>query len=1066
MADKRIDELTAATSLGDSDLLVVEQSSAAKKATGTVVSNYINSKFGLYGMASDISALQTAVAGKQDALTLPLPVAQGGTGATTAGNARINLGLGTAATADIDNTLSIQGGVADSATVGKVIFFDSNDISIWASGAISSSSGDNTSSTTRIRTIDYLSKGVKKVAVASGYKYILFAYEDGTYIGTWNGTSFSKSGNWRTDVTDLINLPDYDFRVVLATSPTDETIGVDSALNLSLISTTDPTLKISGASADAEATGVLRDVLYEENAVDVLNFGTGKSRTNNGVTYTFNADGSCTIVGTATGTSFVNILSSSSAVPDYIVPGRKYYLNKHDASIAVAIRLTYHLPGGSTTYVKYKSASTAQITIPTGIIGIVIRYEVDSGTTVNETVHFTLTSVPESAVSPKDLTNAISPILDGQTAANVAISTAERSAYLRSKSGGSLYALPLTGIIPFARYKDNNGSSVEQSATETGTDYIKCPKHVVICFNDSTARVLLYFYTYQNGVYSPRWDLLRIVASDDTINYLGQDVARNRTISPPDGTYMKICKAVDGDVEIFGWDGTHIGAPLSGDTFGIARTTGEQLTYNGNATMMTIPGDAEIWFSHNAALMDLYGYSNGQRTGSLLSDNQRYNQCRKLPSGYDYFFANVALDFSFAIDSEAAVNTQIQAAINLDEYASTLSRFDQTAVSFGRAAEMIKWAKYIADIRWTCRHNKYTVELSDYYGIFKKNYEYTGIPYTSAWTRVNWFGWHVSRHTWMNAANDPRSNFYLQSDRRGGSMGYGFVCSTYATLCAGWPYPQTTYGFTHDPRVQTFMSNQPGIGSIMVGSGHTVMPELTGVGDNYQMYTVYESAAPVTKRRDCWSFRRTNNSQGYDYINTFRTNCYHKDAVGHPNAYDIENYTITNGSARPITGDRGVFTSRQTITINIHNDSAMTLYYVKCSYSNGAFTVVGSPQQIAIDGDTVVIDKSTLEDGAFYGLYTDVDSTKEYFEYHVVSPITWTKTTNNLTFSDSFWYANWWQGSDDETGESTSTEIVPYIEDGDYSEYRKLLVLSTSVTAVAFRKGVLGAYVVPMVYGG
>ena len=118
MADKRIDQLTAATSLGDSDLLVVEQSSAAKKATGAVVSNYINSKFGLSGMASDISTLQTTVAGKQDALTLPLPIAQGGTNATTAGNARVNLGLGTAAVANIDSTLSVSGAAADSKTVG------------------------------------------------------------------------------------------------------------------------------------------------------------------------------------------------------------------------------------------------------------------------------------------------------------------------------------------------------------------------------------------------------------------------------------------------------------------------------------------------------------------------------------------------------------------------------------------------------------------------------------------------------------------------------------------------------------------------------------------------------------------------------------------------------------------------------------------------------------------------------------------------------------------------------------------------------------------------------------
>ena len=1063
MADKRIDQLTAATSLSDSDLLVVEQSSEAKKATGTVVSNYINSKFGLTGMASDISALQTAVAGKQDALTLPLPVSQGGTGATTVGNARIKLGLGTAALADLDDTLTISGAAANAKAVGDVVFFDSNKVSLWQQGAISSSTGGHSSSTTRIRTIGYLGKGVKKISVNDGFRYILFAYDDtGTYIGTWNGTAFTKSGNWRTENLDLMSLPDYNFRITFA-HVVDAAISPADATNAHLISVTDNTLSVAGGAADAEATGVIREILYSENAVDIFQFRTGTGGTQAGVTFTFNDDGSCTIVGTATGTAFTNIISSSAQVPDYIIPGRRYYFDKHGASNAVRIKLTYSRPGGS-TFAIY-STSGGNIQIPDDITGIVIRYEVTQGTTVNETVKFSLTAIPESCASPRDVELAINNAMSTIEESNYKLSIQERTSYLQSKSNGSLYAIPTTGNVPFSRYLNNGGNSVEQGATETGTDYIKCPKHVVICFNDLTARVLLYFYTYENGVYTPRWDLLRLVESDNTINYLGQDNSRNRTISPPDGTYMKICKAVDGDVEIFGWDGTHIGPELSGDTFGIDRSTGEQKTYNGAATMMTIPGDSEFWFSHNAALIDLYGYANGHRT-SLLVDNERYNQCRKLPSGYDWFFCVVAIDFAFSPTSSSASNTKIQAAFNLDDYASTLSKYNQTATAFGRADETLKWAKYIADIRWTCKKSRYTVRIGDYYGMFVKDYEYTGIPYTSAWTRVNWFGWHVSRHTWMNAANDPRSVFYTLGDRRGGSMGYGFVCSTYATLCAGWPYPQTCYGFTHDPKVQTFKTNQPGIGAIMTGSGHTVIPELTGVGDGYQQYMLYESAAPVTKRRDCWSFRKTNNSQGWDYVNTFRTNCYHEDAVGHPNAYDIENYTITNGSARPITGDRGVFTSRQTVTINIHNDSATTLYYVKCSYSNGTFTPTGTPKQVAISGDSVVIDKATLEDGAFYGVYTDADSTKEYFEYHVVSEITWTKTANNLTFSDSFWYANWWQGTDEESGESTATEIVPYIEDGDYSEYRKLLVLSTSVTAVAFKKGVLGAFLVPMVYGG
>ena len=192
MADKRIDQLTAATSLGDSDLLVVEQSSTAKKATGTVVSNYINSKFGLTGMASDISTLQTAVAGKQDALTLPLPIAQGGTGATTAGNARVNLGLGTAATANVDTTLSVQGAVAEAQVTGAVtsaadynankslnFFGYDNNLLEWEQGSISKNTGNNVTNPAAIRTRGYFDvENIFdfEVEIPEGYRFVLYRY--------------------------------------------------------------------------------------------------------------------------------------------------------------------------------------------------------------------------------------------------------------------------------------------------------------------------------------------------------------------------------------------------------------------------------------------------------------------------------------------------------------------------------------------------------------------------------------------------------------------------------------------------------------------------------------------------------------------------------------------------------------------------------------------------------------------------------------------------------------------------------------------------------------------------
>ena len=53
----------------------------------------------------------------------PIPLELGGTGAKNAADARENLGLGTAATADIDNTLTIKGAAADAKTVGNAVRF-------------------------------------------------------------------------------------------------------------------------------------------------------------------------------------------------------------------------------------------------------------------------------------------------------------------------------------------------------------------------------------------------------------------------------------------------------------------------------------------------------------------------------------------------------------------------------------------------------------------------------------------------------------------------------------------------------------------------------------------------------------------------------------------------------------------------------------------------------------------------------------------------------------------------------------------------------------------------------
>lgn len=164
----------------------------------------------------------------------PIPVDLGGTGADNVLGAQKNLGLLT----------------------------NKNSVTLWAVGAINSTSGANSTSTTRLRTSAYIGKGVKQLIVESGYRYLVFAYDSsGTYVGIWNGSTFVKSVNWRTVDTDLTALPDYNYRIVLARDPDSGAMTTDLALNLVMLASTDASLTISGEAADAGAVNE-RAILY------------------------------------------------------------------------------------------------------------------------------------------------------------------------------------------------------------------------------------------------------------------------------------------------------------------------------------------------------------------------------------------------------------------------------------------------------------------------------------------------------------------------------------------------------------------------------------------------------------------------------------------------------------------------------------------------------------------------------------------------------------------------------------------------------------------------------------
>ncbi len=109
------------------------------------------------------------------------------------------------------------------------------------------------------------------------------------------------------------------------------------------------------------------DALYKYNFYNAIALGNGTSGSLNGITYTKNSNGTWTIDGTATDTSFRNIINSSSAIPRYIIPGRKYKFSFNNGT--VPIHLYIYKNGSVDSSVIY--TEDFEITFPEDMDGLI-----------------------------------------------------------------------------------------------------------------------------------------------------------------------------------------------------------------------------------------------------------------------------------------------------------------------------------------------------------------------------------------------------------------------------------------------------------------------------------------------------------------------------------------------------------------------------------------------------------------------------------------------------------------------------------------------------------------------
>ena len=123
----------------------------------------------------------------------------------------------------------------------------------------------------------------------------------------------------------------------------------------------------------------LKSALYDYNEYNILDRCNKTNATFQGITYSWNDDGSCVVSGTATATTFNNIFSSTTSLPDGIKAGD--ILNITYSTTKNVYLYIYDYSGGSLSSI-IGTKTNAQIKIPDTCTGLLIRLWVGNGTVV------------------------------------------------------------------------------------------------------------------------------------------------------------------------------------------------------------------------------------------------------------------------------------------------------------------------------------------------------------------------------------------------------------------------------------------------------------------------------------------------------------------------------------------------------------------------------------------------------------------------------------------------------------------------------------------------------------
>ena len=147
------------------------------------------------------------------------------------------------------------------------------------------------------------------------------------------------------------------------------------------------------------------DELIDYNTFNVASLYRYEDKTSNGITYSYNTDGSIKVTGTASANSFYRVLDERDSVPSWLKIGKSYTIKYRGTNVSLRV---YEEINGTLSNAPIIDTTKDAVYQPTNsnLTGIQVRLFVGKGATVNETVSVEiLTGTPSgNAYNPPMLT--------------------------------------------------------------------------------------------------------------------------------------------------------------------------------------------------------------------------------------------------------------------------------------------------------------------------------------------------------------------------------------------------------------------------------------------------------------------------------------------------------------------------------------------------------------------------------------------------------------------------------------------------------------------------------------